>query len=389
MPPVNVMPAVTATILTYLGRAILIPSTARRTAVLGLITTALLAIAGAVVFKRHLPPAEAGSWRLHARARIADVLGQYQLEEKIGEGGMGVVYRASHAMLRRPTAVKLLPRDRAGEQTIARFEKEVQLTSRLAHPNTIAIYDYGRTPEGVFYYAMEYVEGVDLEDLVRRAGPMPPSRVVHVLAQVCDALDEAHAVGLIHRDIKPANILLCERVRAADVAKVVDFGLVKQVDAGPSPSLSGATSIVGTPLYLSPEAIVSPDTIDARTDIYAVGCVAHYLLTGRTPFEGSTALEVFAKHINTQPERPSRLIEEVAVPGDLDDLVLACLSKNRDDRPASAALLADALRRCAAPRWTEQEARAWWSEHGVTLRSTRSTSPSPSRTLAVDLEHRV
>jgi len=407
---INVMPAVTASALIFLGRAILIPSTAQRTAVLGIVMTVIVVVASAIVFARHSHPLVARSWpygalysalwsvttgvlgvvasavlyRLQARARVADELGQYRLEEQIGEGGMGIVYRASHAMLRRPTAVKLLPPDRAGEHAIARFEKEVQLTSRLAHPNTIAIYDYGRTPDGVFYYAMEYIDGVDLEHLVDRAGPMPPNRVVHVLAQTCDALDEAHSIGLIHRDVKPANILLFERARAADVVKVVDFGLVKEIE-NPNAELSGANTIVGTPLYLAPEAIVSPGTVDARSDLYAVGCLAYYLLTGRPPFTGTTALEVFSNHLQTTPERPST---HVAVPSELEKLIMRCLDKDADARPQSAAAMADALRAMSIPRWSDEDARQWWREHGEGLRAARKAVGPSGRTLAVDLSRR-
>ncbi len=410
---INMMPAITATILIFLGRAILVPSTAKRTAALAGAMTVILSIASAIVFKRHLPPPVASTWpmggvysamwcvtagilgvvasavlyKLQARARIADELGQYRLEEKIGEGGMGVVYRASHALLRRPTAVKLLPRDRAGEHTIARFEKEVQLTSRLTHPNTIAIYDFGRTPDGVFYYAMEYVDGLDLEDLVRRDGPMPASRVVHVLTQVCGALDEAHAVGLIHRDIKPANILLCERARAADVVKVVDFGLVKEIEgANADARVSALNTIVGTPLYLSPEAILTPGDLDARSDLYAVGCVAYFLLTGAPPFGGTTALEVFAKHMHGEPEPPSR---RCSVPAALEALILECLAKDRERRPDSARTLRKRLDACGLDPWTDDDARGWWSERGTALRESRATVSPSNETLAVDLSQRV
>ena len=185
--------------------------------------------------------------------REARRLGPYTLVEKIGEGGMGAVYRASHALLRRPTAIKILPPQRAGEMDLARFEREVQMTSQLTSPHTVSVYDYGRTPDGLFYYAMEFLDGIDLEELVRRDGPMPPGRVVHVLRQVCEALGEAHRAGLIHRDVKPANILLCERGGRFDVAKVVDFGLVKSV-SGSDPGVTLENTVPGTPHYMAPES---------------------------------------------------------------------------------------------------------------------------------------
>ncbi len=217
---------------------------------------------------------------LRREVREARQLGQYLLEEKLGEGGMGVVYRARHAMLRRPTAVKLLPADKSSESTIARFEREVRLTARLAHPNTVTVYDYGRTPEGVFYYAMELLEGANLREVVDVEGPLPPARVLHVLEQVAASLVEAHGIGLIHRDIKPANILLCEIAGAPDVAKVVDFGLVKEVERGGDASLTTAGTLTGTPLYMAPEAITAPETLDARSDLYALGAVGYFLLVG-------------------------------------------------------------------------------------------------------------
>ncbi|HMC95456.1 MAG TPA: serine/threonine-protein kinase, partial [Polyangia bacterium] len=216
---------------------------------------------------------------LRAEVREARRFGQYVLERKIGEGAMGVVYRATHAMLRRPAAIKLLLKERASEIDLARFEREVQHTSRLVHPNTISIFDYGRTAEGVFYYVMEYLDGVDLQSLVAQYGPVEPARTIHILAQVSGALAEAHALGLIHRDIKPANIVLTERPDEPDVVKVVDFGLVKRF--GGNLDESAATdAITGTPLYMAPEAISRPDTVDGRSDLYAIGAVAYFLLTG-------------------------------------------------------------------------------------------------------------
>ncbi|MDH4065657.1 MAG: serine/threonine protein kinase, partial [Acidobacteriota bacterium] len=245
------------------------------------------------------------------RTEVAKIrrLGQYTLEEKIGEGGMGIVYRASPAMLRRPTAIKLLRPDRMDEASLLRFEREVQLTAALTHPNTVAIFDFGRTPDGIFYYAMEYLDGFNLDQVVAVDGPLPPARVLHLLWQVCGSLAEAHGVGLIHRDVKPANILLVERGGVPDVVKVVDFGLAKRVgpdDDSVTVALTTADVIQGTPLYISPEAIRNDATLDARSDLYAVGAVGYFLLTGAPVFRANSVVEVLAHHLQTQPEAPSR-----------------------------------------------------------------------------------
>ena len=326
---------------------------------------------------------------LRAQVREARQLGQYTLEEKLGEGGMGVVYRARHAMLRRPTAIKLLPEDKAKEHGVARFEREVQLTAELSHPNTVAIYDYGRTPDGIFYYAMEYLEGINLEGLVREFGPQPPARVVHLLRQVAGALGEAHGVGLIHRDVKPANIILCQRGGAPDVAKVVDFGLVKAIEgAPPSPEVSALDVIKGTPLYLSPESISAPEKVDARSDLYALGAVGYYLLTGTNVFEAPSVIEVCSHHLHTAPEPPSQRLGR-AVPAKLEAVILACLEKDPGRRPQSARDLAAALLGCDdAGAWTEREALAWWSSHcGLVEDACRGSKCHD--TLNVDLEGRL
>lgn len=288
-------------------------------------------------------------------------LGQYTLEQKLGEGGMGEVYRGHHAMLRRPTAVKLMHPHRTSEDSIARFEREVQLTSQLTHPNTIAIYDYGRTPEGVFYYAMEYVDGISLDDLVAEDGPQPEGRVIHILRQVCGSLAEAHEMGVVHRDVKPANIMLTRRGGIADVVKVLDFGLVKALDAEQENALTAANSLTGTPHYMSPEAIQRPDTVDARSDLYAIGAVGYFLLTGTPVFDGQSAMAVCTQHIQTAPEPPSERIGR-SIAEDLQALILSCLQKDPDERPPSARNLAAALDACLdAGNWSDADAREWWS----------------------------
>jgi hypothetical protein len=307
------------------------------------------------------------------RKAVSDIrrLGQYTLEEKLGEGGMGVVYRASHAMLRRPTAIKLLHPDRAGAEASARFEREVQRTAMLTHPNTVTVFDYGRTTEGVFYYAMELLEGASLEEIVEVDGPQPVERVIHLLEQAAGSLAEAHGAGLIHRDIKPGNILVVDRGGISDLVKVVDFGLVKDLRAGGAEdaTLSSENSITGTPHYMAPETVTAPDSVDARTDIYALGAVGYWLLTGTHVFRGNTVMEVLAHHVHSTPEPPSVRLG-IAVERDLEKLLLACLSKKPEDRPESASALRERLRACyGAQRWTSHRAAEWWASHRHQLRS--------------------
>jgi eukaryotic-like serine/threonine-protein kinase len=283
-------------------------------------------------------------------------LGQYVIERKLGSGGMGEVYLARHTLLRRATAVKLLPAERAGRNTIARFEREVTATSRLSHPNTVAIYDYGRTLDGVFYYAMEYLDGCDLQRLVETHGPLEPSRVVHILAQIAGALAEAHSVGLVHRDLKPANVFLCERGGIPDTVKVLDFGLVKDTsDASDSRLHTELNALMGTPAYLSPEAITAPESVDAQSDLYALGALAYFLLTGREVFQASSVIALCLAHLHQTPERPSLRVA-TGVPADLEALVLQCLEKSPPARPASASALRRALLACDVPAWCVEAA---------------------------------
>jgi hypothetical protein len=289
-------------------------------------------------------------------------LGQYSLDEKIGQGAMGVVYRGHHAMLRRPTAIKLLDVDKTTEVSISRFEREVRLTSQLNHPNTISIYDFGRTPEGIFYYAMELLDGINLDVLVRESGPLSEGRVIHLLAQVCGSLSEAHGLGLVHRDIKPANIMVCQRGGMNDVVKLLDFGLVKAVDAGSEAALTSANSLTGTPLYLAPEAIMNPESAGTASDLYSLGAVGYFLLTGTTVFRGSNIMDICRQHVDATPEPPSKRLGRRIDP-DLEELILRCLSKLAGDRLASAAELAEALSQCeGAGTWTAAASRAWWND---------------------------
>ncbi|WP_299464506.1 serine/threonine protein kinase [uncultured Gimesia sp.] len=302
-------------------------------------------------------------------------LGQYALGEKLGEGGMGVVYRGHHAMLRRPTAIKLLDIEKTTDEAVARFEREVQLTSQLNHPNTIAIYDYGRTPEGVFYYAMELLEGINLDDLIKQFGALPESRVIHLLKQIAGSLSEAHSLGVIHRDVKPANIFLTHRGGVYDFIKLLDFGLVKAVDGREQASLTSTNSMAGTPMYLSPEGISHPDSVDARSDLYAFGAVAYYLLTGTTVFDGSSIIEICMKHTQEQPETPSRRLGK-PVSEDLEQIVMQCLEKDPAKRPQTAAEILQALSVCQLDgKWTIQDASEWW-KHKMQLEVTSIQSAS-------------
>src|SRR5450755_1209661 len=320
------------------------------------------------------------------RKAVSDIrrLGQYTLEKKLGEGGMGVVYRASHAMLRRPTAIKLLLPDRAGKEALARFEREVQRTAMLTHPNTVTVFDYGRTTDGVFYYAMELLEGASLDEVVEVDGPQPEERVIHLLEQAAGSLAEAHDAGLIHRDVKPGNILVVDRGGISDLVKVVDFGLVKDVGAeanggaSSEPALTMANAITGTPLYLAPEALIAPETVDARADLYALGAVGYWLLTGTHVFDGRSIVEVCAHHLHSVPESPSARLG-APVPADLEALLLACLAKLPEQRPASAHVVRERLSACAAAGdWTNTRAAQWWTAHRHQLNSGgASTSASP------------
>jgi serine/threonine-protein kinase len=306
--------------------------------------------------------------RLREQVREAQRLGHYTLGEKIAEGGIGTVYRAHHAMLRRPTAIKLLRSQLANDEAIRQFEREVQITAELTDPHIVAVYDYGRSRDGTFYYAMEYLDGIDLERLVRDYGPQPVGRVVSKIRQVCDALAEAHGRGLIHRDIKPANILLCERGRQNDVAKVVDFGLVQNLDID-----GGPTGLAGTPGYLAPEAIADPAKVGAASDLYALGAVAYYLLTGHTVFEADSFVSLCKQHLHDEPPPPSRRAQR-AIPASVDALVMSCLAKEPTDRPSSALALAEALDKLEVQRWSAEEARVWWSA----FRARPSRSPRPA-----------
>jgi hypothetical protein len=291
----------------------------------------------------------------------AQKLGQYTLQGLLGQGGMGKVYRAKHALLRRPTAVKVLDGEHADPDSVARFEREVQLTSQLTHPNTIQIFDYGRSADDLFYYAMEYLDGPTLDRLVQMEPELPVPRVVHILRQVCGSLREAHDQGLVHRDIKPQNIMLCCRGGLHDFAKVLDFGLVKSF-ATKGQTLTRPQFVGGTPAYMAPERLDDSERVDGRSDLYSLGAVAFYLLTGRPVFQGASAVEVLALALREKPPSPSTCGGRT-LPVPLEELVVGCLAKSPDQRPSTIDQVLEVLDELAhAEPWTQQQAARWWRQ---------------------------
>lgn len=312
--------------------------------------------------------------RLRRQAVASGRLGQYTLKQFLGEGGLGKVYRAHHAMLRRPVAVKFLKPDQTNRRTLAWFEREVQLASQLTHANTIAIYDYGTTPEGVFFYAMEYLPGITLEELVRLEGPIPWPRVVYILRQVCGSLREAHEAGLVHRDIKPHNIMLCERGREWDVVKVLDFGLVKSIDVPDGQDKNRSLVLAGTPLYMAPERWQDPTCVDVRSDVYSLGAVAFRLLTGKNIFTGNSEIDILMQVLDKDAPSPSQAASQ-EIPRELDQLVVACLAKNAADRPESMAEMIRVLVGLVDPQaWNSAMAQDWWEQNREKIRQLREPS---------------
>ncbi len=403
--PVSAYSNLTYMCIVVLTRALVVPSTGWRTALTTGAAFGPMAVAALVLPRLHAQevPAPAfvigfftiagvaillasqGSriiYGLRQQVNEAMQLGEYTLVRLIGKGGMGEVYLAQHALLRRPTAIKLLRADRLGADNLDRFIREVQLTSTLTHPSAVAVFDYGHNADGRFYYVMEYLGGgIDLGQLVRENGPQPSGRVVNILVQVCGALAEAHARGFSHRDIKPENIILCERGGIPDVPKVVDFGLAK--DFTHEPGKSGEL-VLATPHYVAPEVITRAGTGPAA-DLYALGAVGYFMLTGHPPFEGNVAT-VLKQHLSDRPRPPSQLAS--IAPG-LEAVILRCLEKDPASRYESASALADALRALARdPDWTTERAREWWRGHRPNeLRL--SMSGQPTAQITVDLGERV
>jgi hypothetical protein len=302
-------------------------------------------------------------YSIRREAFKARQLGQYCLKKKLGSGGMGEVYQAEHQLLKRPCAIKLIrPDHQTDAAALARFEREVQSTAKLTHWNSIEIYDYGHADDGTFYYVMELLPGLSLEDLVKFHGPLPPERAVHFLRQVCTALREAHAKGLIHRDIKPANVFAAERGGIYDVAKLLDFGLVREQRPAPDDAkLTQPGTFSGSPLYMCPEQVKSYDRLDARSDIYSLGAVAYFLVTGRPPFLGDSSWDIIVAHSRDPVEPPASL--NPAVPEDLERVIIRCLAKMPANRFQDVESLDRALADCAcAGQWTGQRAAAWWRE---------------------------
>lgn len=300
----------------------------------------------------------------------AQRFGQYKLARQIGVGGMGEVYLAEHLLLKRPSVIKTIRPERARDPAmLKRFEREVRILATLTHPNTVAVFDYGYTADGTFYYVMEYLPGMDLDGLVANHGAVPPGRAVHLVRQVCAALKEAHAVGLIHRDVKPSNVMVCRRGGICDVAKLLDFGLVRAAGADADATPDGADRItregivLGTPAFMSPEQAAGR-VLDARSDVYSLGATAYFLLAGKPVFVKDSAMEVIAAHLM---EKPRPLAEvNAAIPDDVDAVVLRCLAKNPQERFATVAELDAALRRCgSANEWDEVQAATWWEKYGA------------------------
>lgn len=321
--------------------------------------------------------------RLGRYVQRARELGSYRLVELIGRGGMGEVWRATHRLLARPAAIKLIkpeilgaPGQNGAAAIVQRFRREAEAASFLQSPHTIRLYDFGETRAGTFYFVMELLDGLDLETLVRRHGPLPPGRVIHVLRQLCHSLGEAHDRGLIHRDVKPANIYLCRLGREYDFVKVLDFGLVKyDHDQSILDTMRSAPELTtGTPAYMAPE-MASGELVDRRADLYALGCVGYWLVTGQLVFEAETPLRMLIQHIQAKPVPPSRRIGRT-VPAALERLIMRCLEKEPTTRPQSAdEILAELDGVTLDDAWDQQQARAWWETHTATPKPARSAEP--------------
>lgn len=338
---------------------------------LGLAYVLVMAIASHVIYG------------LRREVRDAKQLGQYVLEKKLGSGGMGEVYLARHRLLRRTTAVKLLPATATSESAVARFESEVQLTAELTHPHTIRIFDYGRTDDGVFYYAMEHLKGATLSDVVAVDGAQPVSRIIKILVEACGALEEAHQAGLIHRDIKPANLMLTKQGLDQDALKVLDFGLVYRLDRQGDSELTQEGTLVGTPLYMAPESIKDADASSAASDLYALGAVAYYLVTGSHLFAGDSVIEICSQHLHETPESPSARLGQ-PLPTDFESLVLRCLEKDPEARFSSATELKTALMGCGDyGSWGDEDASRWWEAQGDSVRSLDERQEISHRALTV------
>jgi len=324
-------------------------------------------------------------YRLQRSAHNADRLGNYLIEKELGAGGMGQVFVARHAMICRPTAIKVMTTPEGEDQSeaaLARFEREVQLSASLTHPNTITIFDFGRTADNTFYYAMEYLEGMDLDTMVEKLGPMLPERVLYFLRQVCGSLGEAHGRGIVHRDIKPSNIFITHRGGLYDFVKVLDFGLARKVKHAEDTGLTKTGIVLGTPRYIAPESLYGARRSDARSDLYNLGGVAYWMLTGKPLFPGASSVDLIIDHVKTVPEPPSTVADQ-PIPEALDAVIMKLLEKDPEDRYQSAEELLRALQ--AIPldsNWNQERAREWWDRHAPEM--VARAKPREGATLAVD-----
>jgi len=308
-------------------------------------------------------------------------LGSYTLMSQIGEGGMGEVWRASHKLLARPAAIKLVKLDASRQAIFAhRFHREANVIAALKSPHTVYLYDFGTTQDGRLYYVMELLDGISLQTLITTFGPQPASRVVAILKQMCRSLEEAHQEKIVHRDLKPSNVMICHVAQARDFVKVLDFGLAKPFGAGEASNLTVEGITLGTPEYMAPEVARASRTVDARADLYALGCVAYVLLTGVLVFNDSNPVTLALKHMKTPPVPPSRRTDR-PVPPDLERVILACLEKDPNARPQSAREIERLLAACNVPPWSEEDADAWWQQHLPATSPLRSFSQAPPQTL--------
>jgi serine/threonine-protein kinase len=310
---------------------------------------------------------------LRREAFAARQLGQYRLKEKLGSGGMGEVYLAEHQMMKRPCAVKIIRAEKAGDpRMLARFEREVRQTAKLSHWNSIDIYDYGQTADGTFYYVMEYLPGHNIGEIVQEYGPIPAGRAIYLMDQVCAALAEAHGIGLVHRDIKPANIFCAYRGGVYDVVKILDFGLAKPtMDTSPDNQLTMEGTVTGSPLFMSPEQASGDDSLDGRSDIYSLGAVLYFMLTGQPPFMGDNPLKVMIAHASQEVVPPRQL--NSSIPIELEEVVLRCLEKDPDHRFQDVMPLRAALREVPLDDpWTSEMAHDWWNCNGCPERKKRA-----------------
>ena len=387
----KVFPIITWVGVVLIMFAAIIPSTPGKTLVVGIVAASMNPIAmliararggaqfGATgnIFLMHYPdymlvgvavvisPVVTKLGHQVARARE---LGSYQLGELLGRGGMGEVYKATHRMFARPAAIKLIRPDMIGagdlsgaQLAVTRFRREAEAAANLRSPHTVELYDFGVTEDQTLYFVMELLDGMDLESMVRQHGPLAPSRVIHILGQVCESLEEAHVRGLVHRDIKPANIHLGRVGLLHDFVKVLDFGLVKSFAGGSSDlSIGTAAGLTpGTPSYMAPEMALG-EKVDGRADIYALGCVAYFLLTGQMVFEATSGVQMIAKHVRAEPIRPGQRAN-IVLPRALEELILSCLAKRPEDRPSTAGDVARLLAEIDLEPWTEANAKHWWS----------------------------